>query len=299
MLLRHWTATKRFFFFFLHFAHTLGSAVSSLKASYTCLSLTPPPRSRKLAGFPPCRSMMSHVAMAKPAPFTRKIQKMQSQEKRWNTEKTWEQMFSDICCSVWENLWNSQFPLLFLAVQPDHWRIPDGRHASICQLLNTVSSWLSFRLFHFHLFDSKGQKKINKKYCIHKNRTAVRSSRPFDIWPLNSNRSALGPSVAHWKKFSIRLLISDHHNLICSSNVVANFQLRHFWDIASRRMGQKSQKGLMLWLACGHEKKTKWQPLKERGCNERTPTKPVGVQHKISTKEKKKLYSKSELVGNL
>lgn len=49
---------------------TLGSAVSSLKASYTCRSLTPPPRSRKLAGFPPCRSMMSHVAMAKPAPFT-------------------------------------------------------------------------------------------------------------------------------------------------------------------------------------------------------------------------------------
>lgn len=51
-------------------ALTLGSAVSSLKASYTCRSLTPPPRSRKLAGFPPCRSMMSHVAMAKPAPFT-------------------------------------------------------------------------------------------------------------------------------------------------------------------------------------------------------------------------------------
>lgn len=53
---------------------TLGSAVSSLKASYTCLSLTPPPRSRKLAGFPPCRSMMSQVAMAKPAPFTGKTE---------------------------------------------------------------------------------------------------------------------------------------------------------------------------------------------------------------------------------
>lgn len=51
-------------------APTFGSAVSSLKASYTCLSLTPPPRSRKLAGFPPCRSIISHVAMARPAPFT-------------------------------------------------------------------------------------------------------------------------------------------------------------------------------------------------------------------------------------
>lgn len=49
---------------------TLESAVSSLKASYTCLSWTPPPRSRKLAGFPPWRSMMSQVAIANPAPFT-------------------------------------------------------------------------------------------------------------------------------------------------------------------------------------------------------------------------------------
>lgn len=49
---------------------TLESALSSLKASYTCLSWTPPPRSRKLAGFPPWRSMMSQVAMANPAPFT-------------------------------------------------------------------------------------------------------------------------------------------------------------------------------------------------------------------------------------
>jgi hypothetical protein len=62
---------------------TLGSEVKSLKASITCLSEAPPqsvsrlretkipPTSKKLAGVPPCKEIMSMVAIARPAPFTK------------------------------------------------------------------------------------------------------------------------------------------------------------------------------------------------------------------------------------
>ena len=36
----------------------------------TCSAVAPPPTSRKFAGLPPNREMMSRVAMARPAPFT-------------------------------------------------------------------------------------------------------------------------------------------------------------------------------------------------------------------------------------
>lgn len=49
---------------------TLGSDSNILSAIDTCFGPTPPPRSRKLAGFPPFRVMMSIVAMARPAPLT-------------------------------------------------------------------------------------------------------------------------------------------------------------------------------------------------------------------------------------
>ena len=49
---------------------TLGSEVMSLKASVTCSAVAPPPTSRKLAGYPPCRRIMSIVDIANPAPFT-------------------------------------------------------------------------------------------------------------------------------------------------------------------------------------------------------------------------------------
>ena len=42
-----------------------------LNALVTCSLLAPPPTSRKLAGSPPKYLMMSMVAMARPAPFTR------------------------------------------------------------------------------------------------------------------------------------------------------------------------------------------------------------------------------------
>lgn len=181
-----------------------------------------------------------------------------------------------ICFSVWENY-------CFLAVPPDHWRILNGRHASTCQLLNTLLTELQTVSFSPFWFQRTNE-------ILHSQELDGREViETFWYLTTNSNQSVLGPSVAHWKKFSLRLLISDHHNLISSSNVVANFQSRHFRDIASRRMGRKTQKGLMLWLACGHDKKTKWQPLKERGCNERTPTKPVGVQHRdINQRERNK-----------
>ena len=51
---------------------TLLSEVIILKAWQTPSSLIPPPRSKKLAGFPPCNLIMSIVAIARPAPFTRK-----------------------------------------------------------------------------------------------------------------------------------------------------------------------------------------------------------------------------------
>ena len=50
--------------------NTLGSEAMMLKAASIWLSLTPPPTSRKLAGVPPCRLIMSIVAIARPAPFT-------------------------------------------------------------------------------------------------------------------------------------------------------------------------------------------------------------------------------------
>ena len=42
-----------------------------LKASVTFSAVAPPPTSRKLAGSPPNSLMVSMVAMARPAPFTR------------------------------------------------------------------------------------------------------------------------------------------------------------------------------------------------------------------------------------
>mmetsp|Transcript_3298 Transcript_3298/g.7975 ORF Transcript_3298/g.7975 Transcript_3298/m.7975 type:complete len:350 (-) Transcript_3298:88-1137(-) len=50
---------------------TLGSESRILKAATTAGVVTPPPRSRKLAGSPPLSLMMSMVAMARPAPLTR------------------------------------------------------------------------------------------------------------------------------------------------------------------------------------------------------------------------------------
>lgn len=50
---------------------TLLSEVMSLKASVTWWAVAPPPTSRKLAGVPPWSLMMSMVAMARPAPFTK------------------------------------------------------------------------------------------------------------------------------------------------------------------------------------------------------------------------------------
>jgi len=63
-------------------AVTLGSLVMSLKASSIALAVAPPPQSslvifqrvkvpRKLAGSPPLSLMISIVAIASPAPFTR------------------------------------------------------------------------------------------------------------------------------------------------------------------------------------------------------------------------------------
>ncbi|CAB3235714.1 unnamed protein product [Arctia plantaginis] len=46
------------------------SASNIFMAAVTCFWPTPPPRSKKLAGFPPFRLMMSRVAIARPAPFT-------------------------------------------------------------------------------------------------------------------------------------------------------------------------------------------------------------------------------------
>ena len=63
---------------------TLGSAVSNLNAWYTWDSFTPPPRSKKLAGFPPFRKMMSQVAMASPAPLTVKCKLYTRQDKYSN-----------------------------------------------------------------------------------------------------------------------------------------------------------------------------------------------------------------------
>ena len=65
---------------------TLGSAVSNLNAWYTWDSYTPPPRSKKLAGFPPFRKMMSQVAMASPAPLTVKCKWYTRQDKYSNTK---------------------------------------------------------------------------------------------------------------------------------------------------------------------------------------------------------------------
>ena len=42
-----------------------------LKALVTCSLVAPPPTSRKFAGLPPWCLMMSIVAIARPAPFTR------------------------------------------------------------------------------------------------------------------------------------------------------------------------------------------------------------------------------------
>ncbi len=50
---------------------TLGSDRMIPKASVTASSVAPPPTSRKFAGSPPCSLMMSIVAIARPAPFTR------------------------------------------------------------------------------------------------------------------------------------------------------------------------------------------------------------------------------------
>src|SRR4029450_8168495 len=52
-------------------AFTFLSAIRILKASVPCSSVAPPPTSRKLAGSPPYNLMMSIVAIARPAPFTR------------------------------------------------------------------------------------------------------------------------------------------------------------------------------------------------------------------------------------
>ncbi|CAB3228801.1 unnamed protein product [Arctia plantaginis] len=49
---------------------TLGSASNIFMAAVTCFWPTPPPRTKKLAGFPPFRLKMSRVAIARPAPFT-------------------------------------------------------------------------------------------------------------------------------------------------------------------------------------------------------------------------------------
>src|SRR5512139_2264980 len=52
-------------------ARRFGFFSISLNASVTFSLLAPPPTSRKLAGMPPYSLMMSMVAMARPAPFTR------------------------------------------------------------------------------------------------------------------------------------------------------------------------------------------------------------------------------------
>mmetsp|Transcript_13932 Transcript_13932/g.27578 ORF Transcript_13932/g.27578 Transcript_13932/m.27578 type:complete len:325 (-) Transcript_13932:125-1099(-) len=56
---------------FTRMPSTFGSSFRILNAATTCGVLTLPPRSRKLAGSPPWSLMMSMVAMARPAPFTR------------------------------------------------------------------------------------------------------------------------------------------------------------------------------------------------------------------------------------
>jgi hypothetical protein len=50
---------------------TFGLASISLKASVTFSVVAPPPTSRKLAGSAPNSLMVSMVAIARPAPFTR------------------------------------------------------------------------------------------------------------------------------------------------------------------------------------------------------------------------------------
>src|SRR6266849_2429787 len=52
-------------------AFTLGSARINLKATATFSFEAPPPTSRKLAGLPPTSLIVSIVAIASPAPFTR------------------------------------------------------------------------------------------------------------------------------------------------------------------------------------------------------------------------------------
>jgi len=52
-------------------AFTCGFFSISLKASVTFSVVAPPPTSRKLAGSPPNSLMVSIVAMARPAPFTK------------------------------------------------------------------------------------------------------------------------------------------------------------------------------------------------------------------------------------
>ncbi|KAF1755609.1 hypothetical protein GCK72_012059 [Caenorhabditis remanei] len=52
---------------------TRGSDVMILTALKTASSVTAPPTSRKFAGSPPCNLIKSIVAIASPAPFTRKI----------------------------------------------------------------------------------------------------------------------------------------------------------------------------------------------------------------------------------
>ncbi|KAG1433413.1 hypothetical protein G6F57_022168 [Rhizopus arrhizus] len=52
-------------------AFTLLLASMILNASVTFSAVAPPPTSRKLAGSPPNSLMVSIVAMARPAPFTR------------------------------------------------------------------------------------------------------------------------------------------------------------------------------------------------------------------------------------
>jgi hypothetical protein len=52
-------------------AVTLGSLVMRSKADRIASAVAPPPTSKKFAGEPPFNLMMSIVAMASPAPFTR------------------------------------------------------------------------------------------------------------------------------------------------------------------------------------------------------------------------------------
>ena len=53
-------------------AVTFGSEVMRSKACLIACGVAPPPTSRKFAGAPPLSFMMSMVAMARPAPLTKK-----------------------------------------------------------------------------------------------------------------------------------------------------------------------------------------------------------------------------------